>query len=345
MRRSLNKNSKVRVSFFVSVFLSAIIMALLLPACGNGPEGNRGITLKLVSCWEDTSILNDKLKLYIERVNEEGEGKVSIDYLGGPEIAPITEAVGLVRDGVYDMAMSTPRYYDELCPPANMLYYLTPDIALLREIGAIDISDEFHREMLGVSHLGFLTRGEKYTILSIEAITDANFSGLMIHTFPMCTASLSYLGASTKSIKESDYYTALQTGVVDAITLPVGTTPYELGLYEIADLILYPLIPIYETGVLLINAESFDGLPADVRELLTDVMLDIEKEVQKYYTEVMYTYTERLISKGIEPVYLLGDDADKYLYAFTDYAWERLLEKNPVWGPELYEVCKPYLEQ
>jgi len=341
MKWSSVKGNKAKIGFLVSVSLVIILAATLLPACAAPAEE---IKLTLVSGWPTGVAFNDKVVELVERVNEEGEGKVFIDFLGGPEVAPITEAVGLVRDGVYDMAFSTPGYYAGLCPASVPFYYAPPDPVLLRQIGVTDLADEFHREAMGVAFLGFPVRGELFAIISKKPITSADFSGILMHTIPIFTAALTYLGASTTTLQVPDFYVALQTGVVDAIPCPIATVPYDYKLYEVAKYILYPPMPITTTGSFLINAERWDGLPKDVKDLITDNMVEIEQGVVEYYEELMYTNVDKLVAEGMEIIELPPAEADKYYYAFTDYAWEKFCEKNPVWGPKLYELCKPYLE-
>jgi TRAP-type C4-dicarboxylate transport system substrate-binding protein len=345
------KSNKARVSFLVSVFLILILAATLLPACKAGPEDgvengeNGGIRLTLVSGWPGTSTINDLLEVYVERVNEEGKGKVFIDYLGGPEVTPITEAVALVRNRVYDMAYSTPGYYAGLCPESVMLYYVPLDPVLLREIGVTAMADEFHREKIGVTLAGFLGRGEEFAIIAKEPINSADFSGILMHTLPIFHVGIAYLGAATTTLDVSEFYVALQTGVVDAVPCPFPTIPYEYMLYDVADYILFPQIPITATAQLLVNAERWDGLPEDVRNLLIDKMVETEGEVIEHENAIISDYTAKLLDEGMEIIELPSAEAEKFVYAFTDYTWGEFAKKHPEYGPALYELCKPYLGQ
>lgn len=343
MKWSSVKSYKAKIGFLASVFLVIILMAVLIPACAAPAEE---VTLTLVSGWPEGVAFNDMVEVWVDRVNEEGEGKVFIDFLGGPEVAAITEQVGLVRDGVYDMTKSTPGYYGGLCPAAVPLYYAAPfDPVKMREIGITALADEFHREAMGVTLLGFTTRGEHFTIVSKEPITSADFSGILMHTIPIFTAALTYLGASTTTLQVPDFYVALQTGVVDAIPCPTATVPYDYKLYEVAKYILYPPIPITTTGMILINEARWEGLPEDVKQLLTDKMIETEAEVIEHFETATDAVVEKLVTEGgMEIIELPPAEAEKYYYAFTDYAWEKFSERNPVWGPKLYELSKPYLE-
>lgn len=342
------KNYKAKASVIhwvvLSIFLMCAYVSTGTPAPAQAaPKGE--VKLTLVSGWPSTVAFNDKLKVFVKRVNEKGKGKVFIDYKGGPEVAPIQEQAGLVKDGVFDMTFTTPGYYAGLCPQSVPLYYAPPDPVLLRKIGVTEMMDKIHREKMGVTFLGFIVRGEHFTIVSKKPITSADFSGIKMHTIPVYTAALTYLGASTTTLSVPEFYIALETGVVDAIPCPTATVPMDYKLYEVAKYILFPPMPITTTGYILANAARWDDLPKDVRKLITDTMVELEPEVLKYYEDRTAKTLDELVAKGMEIVELPPAEAKKYHYAFTDYAWKKFSGRNPKWGPQLYELCKPYLVQ
>jgi TRAP-type C4-dicarboxylate transport system substrate-binding protein len=342
------KNYKAKASVITWVILSIFLMCAYVstgkPTTAQAAQKGE-VKLTLVSGWPNTVAFNDKLKVFVKRVNEKGKGKVFIDYKGGPEVAPIQEQAGLVKDGVFDMTLSTPGYYAGLCPQSVPLYYAPPDPVLLRKIGVTEMMDKIHREKMGVTFLGFLVRGEHFTIVSKKPITSADFSGIKMHTIPIFTAALTYLGASTTTLSVPEFYIALETGVVDAIPCPTATVPMDYKLYEVAKYILFPPMPITTTGYILANAARWDGLPEDVQKMITDTMANVEPEVLKYYEDRTAKTLDGLVAKGMEIVELPPAEAKKYHYAFTDYAWKKFSERNPKWGPKLYELCKPYLVQ
>jgi TRAP-type C4-dicarboxylate transport system substrate-binding protein len=339
------KICNTKIFLIVSVFLVLMMLMTPLSACKSTP--GEVITLTLVSGWPSGVAFNDKLMEWVDMVNEDGVGKVAIDFKGGPEVAPITEAVGLVNKGVYDMAFSTPGYYGGLSPSCVPLYYLPKDPVLLRQLGVDDLVDKIMRDEMQIAFLGEASRGEPFTIVSKNPINSADFHGILMHTLPMFTAAITYLGASTKTLQVPDFYQALQTGVVDAIPCPASTVVNDYKLYEVAKYMLYPLIPITTSGEVMINAAKFDSLPADVQKILKDDMAKIEKEVYPYYSQNAQAVIDQLLTtKGMQKVELPPAEAQKFLYAFTTYAWDqfKLNDKNPnKWVSQLYELVKDYL--
>jgi TRAP-type C4-dicarboxylate transport system substrate-binding protein len=312
------------------------------PACVQAAEKGE-ITLTVVSGWPIPFMGNIKLKEFVKRVNEKGKGRVFIDFKGGIEVAPMTVSPGLVRDGVFDIAFTTPGYYAGLCPVSVTGYYVPPDPTLLRKIGYYDLMDEVHRKKMGCAFLGQLWRGEQFVILSKKPIKSADFSGWKMHSIPIFTAGLKYLGAATVALELPEFYNALERGVVDAIPLPMGMVPLESKLYEVSKYILHPPIPITTSNSFLVNAKRWDGLPPDVKKLIMDTIITLEPEVYDFFTKVMYTAEAELVKKGMEITDLPPAEAKKYYYAFTDHTWGIFQKKFPEYGPKVYEMVKPYL--
>lgn len=341
------RNCRVRTNFNFWVALSIFLMCTLgytaAPPYAQGAE--KEITLTVVSGWAVPFQGNIKLKEFVKRVNERGKGKVFIDFKGGVEVSPMTVSPGLVRDGVFDMAFTTPGYYAGLCPESVTAYYAPADPTLLRKIGFYKLMDEIHRKRMGCVFLGQLWRGEQFVILSKKPITNSDFSTWKMHSIPIYTAGLKYLGAGTVALELPEFYTAMERGVVDAIPLPMGMVPLETKLYEVSKYILHPPIPITTSNSFLVNAKRWDGLPEDVKKLIMDTIIELEPEVFDFFSKVMYTAEAELVKKGMQITDLPPAEAKKFYYAFTDHTWEIFNKKFPEYGPKIYELCKPHLKK
>lgn len=348
MKRINSGSYKAKAEVITWISLSIFLMCTLVytskPDKAQAAEKGE-VKLTLLSGWTSPWLGNVKLEEFVKRVNEKGKGKVFIDYKGGAEIAPLTESPGLVRDGVFDMVHTTPGYYAGLCREAVTAYYAPSELSLLRKIGFNKIMDEVHRKRMGCSYLGMLWRGEKFTIISKKPIRSADFKGWKMHSVPIFTIALKYLGASTVALSTPEFYVAIERGVVDAIPLPMGMVPLNLKLHEVSEYILHPPIPLTTSATFLVNAKRWDGLPSDIKGLIMGTMKGMEKEVYDFYTKIMHDSEAKLIEKGMKVVELPPAEAKKYYYAFTDHTWEIFRKNMPEYGPRIYEICKPYLQR
>jgi TRAP-type transport system periplasmic protein len=352
------RGNKARIFFLFTVFMAIMLTVTLIPACNGGgatttpptsgtttpvttaPAG--AITLTCVSGWTKPWTGLDKLDEFIARVNKESNGKIFIKYLGGAEVAPITESGGLVRDGVFDMVLNSPAYYAGLCPAGIMTHFAPADPVLIRKIGIDDMFNTTLRQKMNCYSPGQLWRGESFGILSQKPITTANFKGLLSHTLPIFTPGLTYLGASTVSLTTAEFYVGLERGVVDMIPQPVGAVPWDLRLYEVAKNLMDPLLPIVTSGPLVINGRKWDSLPADMKKLINDIVIDMEPGVYKYYKDVEAKYQAQMIAKGMKVNKLSDADAAKINYAFTTFTWKDTIRTNGDLGKQFFEACKPY---
>jgi TRAP-type transport system periplasmic protein len=355
------KGNKARISLLFALFMAVMMAVTLIPACGgNGggttttPGGTTPVTtgkpqpgaivLTCVSGWTKPWTGLDKLDEFIARVNKESNGKLFIKYLGGAEVAPITESGGLVRDGVFDMVLNSPAYYAGLCPAAVMTHFTPEDPVLIRKLGMNDLLNQSLRQKMNCYSPGQLWRGEHFGILSQKPITSANFKGQLSHTLPIFTPGLTYLGASTVSLTTAEFYVGLERGVVDMIPQPVGAVPWDLKLYEVAKNLMDPVLPIVTSGPLLINGRKWDSLPDDMKKLINDIVIDMEPGVYTYYKEVETKYQAKMVEKGMKVNKLSAEDAAKVIYAFSTFTWKDTIKTNGDLGKQFFEASKPYFD-
>ncbi len=331
---------KIRLKTLVIGVLALFLLGIPMTGVYAGKE----IKIKAVACWTSPYPGNDIFEEFVKEVNRRGKGKVSIDFLGGAEIAPTTEITGMVRDGIYDMAHTSPTYYAGICPGALSGYYALPrDTILLRNNGFYEIYNQAHREA-GLTFLGILWRGEKFSIISKKPIKSADLSGYKISTLALTRDGFASLGAATVGLTSMEQYLAYERGVIDAGVVPMGMTPYQLKLYEVTKYIVDPPLPITTIATLVMNSKRWDGLPADVKKLITDTVIKYEAKAYRYYTEIMYKFRDKLVKeKGMEIISLSPEDAKKMETAFSSHFWDKFVEKNPFYGPSLYEACVPWM--
>jgi len=355
------KGNKARITLLFAVFMAVMMAVALIPACGGNGDGTTtpggttttsssgqppkgAIVLTCVSGWTKPWTGLDKLDEFIARVNKEANGKIFIKYLGGAEVAPITESGGLVRDGVFDMVLNSPAYYAGLCPAGIMTHFAPADPVLIRKIGLDDLLNQTLRQKMNCYSPGQLWRGEHFGILSQQPIPTSDFKGKLSHTLPIFTPGLTYLGASTVSLSTAEFYVALERGVVDMIPQPVGAVPWDLRLYEVAKNLMDPVLPIVTSGPLVINGHKWDSLPEDMKKLINDIVIDMEPGVYKYYTEVEAKYQAKMEEKGMKVNKLSAEDAAKITYAFTTFTWKDTIRTNGDLGKQFFEACKPYFD-
>jgi TRAP-type mannitol/chloroaromatic compound transport system substrate-binding protein len=142
----------------------------------------------------------------------------------------------------------------------------------------------------------------------IRTIDD--FKGVKIRTPPgLTTDFFAALGAVPVAIGGGEVYTALQTGVVDAVEFITLSGNYGTGLHEVSNYVIYPSphTPVGNTGW-EINMDAWNSLPDDLQAALEAVaaLHTINYDVKQKAVEK--ESLDKMIAYGLEHVTL--SDAD-----------------------------------
>jgi TRAP-type transport system periplasmic protein len=300
------------------------------------------VVLKAVTAWDKSLTFVDKYMDWIKRVNDKGAGKVRIDYVGGPEVYPSFEQLEPLRRGVFSTVVTSTAYVAGALPELNATWFgfgATP--AELRAAGLIDALDKVTREKAGVAVLG-LPLQMRFNVYLKRPIAKADLTGLKLRTTPVYEPVLKALGASTVTVPPAELLTALETGIVDGFAWPAVAVTGP----GYARAVKFKITPPWWVGtdVALINAKAFDALSPDVRKILIDAMIEIEKEVPAYYQEKEKAEDVAMAKMGIQNIATTDADMVKIRKAHWEAGTKIFLTgPSPKYGPGLVEVMKRYV--
>ncbi len=297
--------------------------------------------IKVVTAWSKGFIANDMYLDWVERVNKAGAGKVKIDVVGGPEVYPSFEQLEPLKRNVFQSVVTSTAYIAGALPETNATWFgfgATPE--QLRAGGVIEALDKITREKAGVAVIGFPIWNRFGTYVN-KPVTKADLTGLKMRSTPVYEPVLKALGATTVTIPPSEIVTALESGIVDGFSFPANDVVrpgfaravkfrFEQPWWVAADIALF-------------NAKAWDGLPADVRKILTDQMIAVEKDVPGYYLKKEKEEAERLDKMGIKAVELSKEDMARIQKAHWEVGTKTfLLDRSPKYGKELVQLMTKF---
>jgi TRAP-type C4-dicarboxylate transport system substrate-binding protein len=98
--------------------------------------------------------------------------------------------------------------------------------------------------------------------------------------------------------------------------------------------------PTFYTGPnpLVMNLKTFEKLPKNLQDVLTEATAEAEKEVVAYYRALAKTERSILTKEGIETITLPPAERDKFLKIAYDEGWKDIMSKNPKTGAELKKL-------
>ena len=108
-------------------FLGAVII-LCLGVFSAGLAFAEPIKLKAVGFLTKNNPMMDGANMWVNLVNKELKDKISVNYLGGPEITVSVEQIQVLKNGIFDINFMVSSYYASLAPELNALQLskLTP---------------------------------------------------------------------------------------------------------------------------------------------------------------------------------------------------------------------------
>ncbi len=322
-----------------SVGSFAVALAALFAA--SGALAQQPVVLKAVTAWDKSLSFVDKYMDWVKRVNEKGTGRVRIDYVGGPEVYPSFEQLEPLKRGVFSTVVTSTAYVAGALPELNATWFgfgATP--AELRAAGLVDALDKVTREKAGVAVLGFPLQ-MRFNVYLKKPIQKADLTGIKLRTTPVYEPVLKALGASTVTVPPAELLTALETGIVDGFAWPAVAVTGP----GYARAVKFKVTPPWWVGtdVALINAKAFDGLSADVKKILVDAMIEIEKEVPDYYLTKEKAEDAAMAKMGIQNIATTDEDMVKIRRAHWEAGTKTFLTgPSPKYGPGLVDIVKRY---
>lgn len=319
------------------LILIVLVMGGILLLTGflfSSAYAQKAIEWRMMTSWGTEYIHVRKLFLpFVERVNQRAAGRLKISWVG-PEAVPSLEQFKPLREGLFDALFTTPGYHF-----GEIQVGQAQDITIAtgkerRSSGMVKILDEAYRKKTNIVYLSGIPDGTGYHLMLKKKIDRADLTGLKIRTSPYYDPLVKALHGIPVRVAPAEIYSALEKGVVDGAGWPFfGALDYKW--YEVVKYMVRPRFgdDVYQ---ILVNLNSWNRLPKDLQNLLTNIAIEMENE-GAVTMQALYESEEReLLKRGMELLVLPPKEAQKYLTTFHDRSWEELvLTRDSEFGPRL----------
>ena len=274
---------------------------------------------------------------WIKQVNEQGEGRFRIIFVGGPEAIPTFEQADAVRTGVVHMVFGPATYYMGLLPEVEALFASNLPPRETRRNGGIELMDRIHREKLDVRYLARSMFIEFHVFTREKPPLDADgvpdLSANLIRGGPVWRDFINRLGARFVNVAAPDIYMALERNMIQGVGWPI------VGLEDSSwhQHLKYRIDPgVFSSDVgLIFNQARWERLPADVQDVLHKAAIDYETSSYERFKKLSGTLDERMRQLGMEIVTLDENGERNYRRLAHDVIWQRLRKRSPEYYPEL----------
>jgi len=303
-----------------------ITAGLTAMALGLTSHGVIAKTLKVTTCLvKNDSQSEVYLDYFHNKVNAAGGG-VKLKYIGGPEVTPRRKQGAALKRGLVDIIFCPGAYYGGMVPEARTLGASNVSPQELRKNGAYDILQKGFAKGLNAKILGWAFWGgtEFHIYTAFTPIksdkTGIDLSGKKMRSGGLYNAMFKALKAVPVSISPTEVYTALERGVVQGIAYPIGA----ITKYGWEKFIKYRITPAFyrSSSMVMINLDSFNGLPKSDQDILLRIGLSFENERGKALREKVAEDTIKLKAAGVKDLKLEGAQAKAYLDTIYSVKWK-----------------------
>lgn len=297
------------------------------------------ITIKAISAWpkNDDSVKDDYLAFIAhanEMFKEKFPGQIEIRYLGGPEVIPTKDQAEALRAGTVELYFGTDAYYAGIAPAANVSKLTQFFSWEERERGVNAIYDKIHREKLNATYLARLGSENSFQLyLNKEGKGPDDLAGFRIRVSPMYIDFMKALNVTPIETSPGDIYQAIERGVVDGFCWPVYSIR-NWGWHEVTKYFAGP--DFYKVcHPILMNLDKWNEIPEEMQTALMEVLM--AEEWAAVGRDMVKLKKERNLLKkaGLTYIEFSPADSKRYYDLAYDSAWEGLLKKAPVYGPQL----------
>jgi TRAP-type C4-dicarboxylate transport system substrate-binding protein len=299
-----------------------VAAALAMPVIAQQPIVLRGITP-----WTPDYDLSKGFFAFQQVVNEKLKGRVSVSYVGGPEVAAPNQQFQALKNGVVDVMLGAAAYYRTEVPMAWAVQFVSKTPPELRQSGYFDLMRKIHLDQGGVVYLANTAAGGgAFRIYMAKKVDKPDFKGLKIRVSPVYTPLVTALGGAPISMPPGEIFTGLERKVVDGFGWTY-TGIDTLGLHEVSKYVIDH--PFYSLDtVVLMNKGVYDKLSPDLQKAMEEVGAELERRHSAYMLAQLKKEDEKLKKLGIEFIKFSPADGERYVKAAYDAGWKDFAEKN-----------------
>jgi len=296
------------------------------------------IRWKLVTTWpKNLPGLGHTPEVFADMVRAMSDGRLDIRVYGAGEIVPAFEVFDAVSSGVAEVGHGA-GYYWKGKIPASVFFTAVPFGMTAQEMngwlhygGGIELYREAYAPAGVVPFAGGSTGVQMAGWFNREINSVEDLRGLRMRIPGLAGEVFSAAGGEAVRIPGGEVYTALQTGVIDAVEWVGPYNDLALGLYEIAEYYYYP--GWHEPGSMLefiVNAEALAALPDDLQAIVTHAARAANLDMLDEFTARNNRALRELVEVHKVKLRRLPDDVLAALYRGSQEAIERLIGSDPL---------------
>lgn len=338
---------------------SILAVVMVLAACGGGGEeeatsaGDAAgdcpadevfqFTVSGTSPADNPSSV--QFEQFLTGLQEASDGRLVLDWNPGGDLVPSAEALDALGQGTVDMIIAQGSSHAYLVPlggwadiPAFTEGY-EETLRVFHETEIKDILDEAYQEV-NTKLIGLHVFNPYIFVMGpgqeIETVDDFAGKKIRVAGGPQTTA-IQALGGAPVTLLPGEFYTSMQSGIVDGFVLPLYTLEsYALG--ELAGSVTLPGLGTAASQHSWMNLDRWNALPDCLKTLIEDYTVDESSEQAAFWEaeeEKAFDYATGL---GVEIISMPEEQVEQMLETIVEPISEQFVADNGEAGQRILDI-------
>lgn len=331
-----------RTIILISIILVAVFVATLTFSSLDAQAADKVYRLKIQSAYPRGDLSMELLKDFAATANRMSKGRIKIQVFADPELVPAEQLFEATQKGTLDMLHAVAAMWGGIVPIGEVEFGLPyaynlpgePDIftagAQIRDLffntGYVELLREEYAKQ-GLYWLDVHSYGPIITMATKKITACDDMQGLKFRVEGSWADYYNSLGARGTYISGMDAYMGLKLGTIDASQWDVSAIT-GLKWYEVAPYWLMGGQNDVVVGHILFNMKSWDALPDDLKNVMTDAAEDYFNKLLKVYLGE-FKKVDELIKQGK----VIKSEIDAACDAMHEEAalelWDKIGQRDP----------------
>ena len=262
--------------------------------------------------------------VFRDKINKRSNGELFIDWKGASEVIPMFDQPEAVRKGVIDIVVAPTAWSESRVPQGTVIQLSERTPSEERENGFYDWLNGKIQKGLNSYYLGRVrSNGYFYTFVKEKITRPQELAGKKMAVTPLYIPFAKALKTARVSINESEYYTALERGLVDGFFLAAQAS-LDYGLPEVCGYMINHGWYGANNVVMYVNLDAWNRLPDHLKKLMSDTMIETEPEMAAGYLVLDKKAVQGLMDGGMKPITFSPEDLKWYLDTAADPWWTKV---------------------
>lgn len=316
--------------------IAAMVMACaLFPGTAMAQAAlDKDYTFRFANVLSATDVTAFGIDKFAELAKEMSDGKITVQVFHGGQLGSGVETFEAVRNGHLDFAADSFANLASITPAFEVFHFpflFESRAQLLGAMGSAAVQGQVNEELRPTNLKWFATfeiGGPRQVGTSRKKIgTAADLAGIKLRASrsPLEIASQEAWGAAGVTVDWPETPEALRLGMVDGLTVPYASF-YSAKFHE-GGLVKYILDLNFQNyaSVIVVNHDKFEGLPPEVREILTKAAAEAQAWHVEFVSEYVTGNIAAMTAAGVEITTLPEADYVAVRDATIEKVWSQFV--------------------